>query len=109
MGFIIARIITVIILIGALGRLPYSYYTLLRFIVCGVTAYGAYYAKEIEKIGWVFILGFIALLFNPLIPIHLDRGTWAIIDVGVAIIIFISLFLLRKRESIKIDEEGFSR
>ncbi len=35
MGYIIARIIAIILLIWALDDHPYSYYTLLRFAVSG--------------------------------------------------------------------------
>lgn len=96
MGFTIARIGAAILLFWALDRHPYSYYTLLRFIVCGVTAYGAYFASELGKKGWAWTFGIIAILFNPIIPIHLNRSTWAIIDLGVAVLLLVSLFLLRQ-------------
>ena len=34
--------------------------------------------------GWAFIA--VALLFNPVVPVHLDRETWRVIDWGVALI-----------------------
>ena len=37
MFFIFARIIAAILLFYALDKHPYDYYTLLRFVVCGVT------------------------------------------------------------------------
>ena len=101
MGFIIARIIGIIVLLGALGNHPYSYYTLLRFVVCGVNAYGAYFAKEIDKIGWAWALGIIAVIFNPIFPIHLDRDTWVIIEVGVAVFMFFTLFFIRNSKHTK--------
>jgi hypothetical protein len=95
MGFLIGRIIIVGLLVWALDKHPYGYYKLLRFLVCAVSAYGVYFSGEIKKIGWVWIFGGIAILFNPIIPIHLGRDTWAIVDLGVALIFVISLFLLR--------------
>ena len=105
MFFVIVRIIVAIMLLAALGRHPYGYYTLLRFVVCGVCAYSTYFTIELKKIGWAWTFGIIAVLFNPIIPIYLDRETWAFIDIGVAIIFIISLFLLGKAKSIK-DEEN---
>ncbi len=96
MGFLVARIAAAILLFWALDRHPYGYYTLLRFVVCGVTAYGAYFAAEVKQTGWAWIFGVVALLFNPLIPIHLRRDTWAIIDLGVAGFLLISIFFLQK-------------
>jgi hypothetical protein len=96
MGFKIARIIAVILLFLALGRHPYGYYKLLRFVVCGVTVYGVYFATKMQKIGWVLTFGIIAILFNPLIPIYLSRGTWQFIDLGVGVVLLISILVLRK-------------
>lgn len=105
-GFKIARIVAIILLIWALGRHPYGYYTLLRFVVCGVSAYGAYFSSEIiMRKGWVWIFGMIAILFNPIIPIHLDRDTWAIIDVVVAGVLGVSLFLLKTESSESTEDE----
>ena len=95
-GYFISRIIAIILLLVAIGDLPYGFYTLLRFIVCGVAAYGALISNELEKDIWTWIFGIIAILFNPLIPIHLDKGIWTIIDIIVAAILLSSLFLIRK-------------
>ena len=90
-AFIIARIAAAIMLFLALARLPYGYYTLLRFVVCGTTAYGAYFAPtEQKKPAWAWTFGIIAVLFNPFLPIHLIRGTWAFIDVAVALLLVVS-------------------
>lgn len=99
MGFTIVRIIAVILLVLALGRHPYGYYKLLRLVVCGVTVYGVYFAAKMEKIGWVWPFGIIAVLFNPLIPIYLRRGTWQFIDLAVAGLLLLSIFSLRKSQS----------
>jgi len=95
--FIIARIAAAIMLFLALARLPYGYYTLLRFVVCGTTAYGAYFAStEEKKPAWAWTFGIIAVLFNPFIPIHLSRDIWAVIDVAVALLLVVSLRFLRQ-------------
>jgi hypothetical protein len=99
MGFTIARIIAAILLFLALDRHPYGYYELLRFVVCGVSIYGLYFSAKLEKIGWAFTFGIIAILFNPLIPIYLRRGTWQFIDLAVAVLLLLSIFLLRKFQS----------
>lgn len=92
MNFTLARIITAIMLYVALDRMPIGYYTILRFVVCGITAYGAYVFAEQNKKGWAWIFGIFAVLFNPFVPMHLSRNTWAPIDVGVAAFLLISIF-----------------
>lgn len=103
MGFIIARVIAAILLFLALDRHAYGYYKVLRFVVCGVNVYGVYLAAKLEKIGWVLTFGIIAILFNPLIPIHLRRGTWQFIDLAAAVLLLLSIFLLRKSHSGQVD------
>jgi len=92
---VIARLVASVLLIWSLARHPYGYYTLLRWVVCGVAVYSAFISLSLEKMSWVWCLGIIALFFNPLVPIHLDKGTWAIIDVITAGIFIVSTFIIR--------------
>ena len=78
-------------LFGALGHHGYDYYVLLRWLVCGVAAFAAYRAYEISAKGWCWVLAIVALFFNPVIPVHLERGTWEFIDVGVALLLLVSI------------------
>jgi hypothetical protein len=64
----------------ALGDLPYSYYQLLRFFICGVGAYGAYLAYQQKRNGWTWILGIIAVLFNPFMKVYFSKEAWQIAD-----------------------------
>ena len=86
------KLIAIVFLLGAMGYWPYAYYQVLRWIVCAIAAYSAYLAYQSKKVGWTWIFGIIAVLFNPIIPIHLTREIWQPIDVIVAIIFFVSLF-----------------
>ena len=61
---------------AAVGRHPYSFYTLLRWICCPVFAYSAFAAHEEKRLPWVWIFGVLALLYNPIFRVHLDRSTW---------------------------------
>jgi hypothetical protein len=96
-GFLIARLIASGMLLLALSRHPYSYYILLRWIVCGTAAYGTFKSIELEKSGWAWVLGIITLLFNPIIPVHLSREIWAPIDVTTALIFVVSIFTIRRK------------
>ena len=88
---IVGKLVAAGLLFGALGRHPYDYYTLMRWVVCGVAAFGAFQAFVSGKNGWVWALAIVALVFNPLIPVHLKRETWAIIDSSAAILLLISI------------------
>ncbi|RLB06045.1 MAG: hypothetical protein DRN90_00630 [Thermoproteota archaeon] len=72
-SFLIACLITSGMLFLALSRHPYSYYILLRWVVCGTAAYSVFKSIELKKSAWTWILGIIVLLFNPIIPVHPSR------------------------------------
>jgi len=66
--------------------LPIGYYTLVRLVVAAVAAYIAWKAYEQDNQSkWVWVFAFIAILFNPLIPIYLDsKPLWIMIDLATA-------------------------
>ena len=84
-------VVSIIMLFLAIAPMPYGYYTLLRLVVCGTAVYLTWFAKTINRQGWMWTMGFTALLFNPLIPIHLDKTMWGLIDLVVAITLVIVL------------------
>ena len=86
------KLVAIGFLLGALLDNPYSYYQFLRWVILGIAAYSAYIAYESDKKAWTWILGLIALLFNPIIPFHFERETWQIFDIIVAAIFLISIF-----------------
>ncbi len=93
---LIPAIIGALMLLGALAPWPYGYYQLLGFVVCGVSVYVAFTAYDWQKMWAVWLFGFVALLFNPLIPIHLSRELWQPIDVICAILFIVIAFVLKK-------------
>ena len=80
-------------LVAALLPWPYGYYNLLRFCVCGVAAFLAYqqWTHDNAASKWVVVLVGIALLYNPLVPVHLTREIWTVLNIGTAIA-FVSHF-----------------
>ncbi len=78
--------------------MPYGYYTLLRIIVCGSMVYLAYKSQYIDVIkSHRIALIIIAILFNPIIPIHFDRMHWVLIDMGVGAYLFMILRRIDER------------
>lgn len=91
----IVKVIAIIMLFWALADNPYGYYQILCWVVVGVTGYSAYLAYKQGKNVWTWVLAITAILFNPIAPIYLDREIWSMLDVIVAVIIFISIFKLK--------------
>lgn len=97
-NYLWARIAAIVMLLAALGPWPYDYFTLMRFVVCAVTAFGSYQAYELARTAstgpwrakqqrWAWAFALVAVLFNPLVPVHFERGTWTAIDIGVALLL----------------------
>ena len=93
---LIPAIIAAVILLFALAPWPYGYYQLLRLVVCGVALYMAFVAFNLQKILAVWVFGFVAILFNPLIPIQLSREIWKPIDVICALLFILISFTMIK-------------
>jgi len=101
---LIPCVIAALALLGALAPWPYGYYQLLRFVVCPVSAYVAYLAYNWHKLWATWLFGFIAILFNPLIPIHLSRELWQPIDFVCAILFVVIIFAFKKSKEEKQEE-----
>jgi len=83
-----------LLLLATFGQFPYGFYTLLRIVVCAAGAYltlQTYETRSTSVRPW--IMGAIALLFNPVVPIYLTRSIWWPIDFIVAIIFGISVLM----------------
>ncbi len=78
-------LIAIVMLLVAIPSVwPYSYYQVLRWVVAGTAAFAAYEAFGRGKRGWTWVLAGVAILFNPIAPIFLDKSTWVVLDLVVA-------------------------
>ena len=72
-----------------------GYYMLLRVITCATCVYSAVKFKT-EWTRWIF--GVFAVLYNPVLPVHLgDKDLWSIINIITLIYTWIALFAERKQ------------
>ena len=71
-------------LLICLFRMPYGYYTLIRFASMVVFVCMAVSFYKEQKTTLCIIAGSLALLFQPFFKIVLDRTTWNVVDVIVA-------------------------
>jgi len=69
------------LLILAIFPWPYSYYILLRWVICGISTYIAWRTHK-ETSNWLWFI-LIAIVFNPVMPLFLNRAIWTIIDFTV--------------------------
>lgn len=95
----ITSIISIIMLLLAIPAIwPYGYYILLRWVVTASAIFLIWVAYDLKKTFWLFSMVIVAILFNPIIPVHLDKETWVIIDFIVAVLFLISIFKVKPKE-----------
>jgi hypothetical protein len=92
------QLVAIVLLLWALYPYnPYGYYVLLRLVCCGVFAFLAYEAKSGDSEGWAWTLGILALLYNPVIRVHLTRELWSVINIATIVVLLWSIFGLPRR------------
>lgn len=88
------------LLLLCLFKMPYGFYTLVRFLAMAAFAYLAYLAyleyksKNMDRMV-IFIV--LAVLFQPFAKIALGRLVWNIVDVAVAIYLLYLSFKIHKK------------
>jgi len=78
---------------------PYGYYILLRWVCCAAFAYLAWQAAEREKQGWVWVLAVTALVYNPIIRLHLGREIWSLVNVATIAVSIMSIWAFRAEKN----------
>jgi hypothetical protein len=76
-------LICAVLLVAAVLRLPYGYYSFLRIVICGAAALiaSAGLSEEMQPgTAWTAIFILIVVLFNPILPIRLHRSIWFYLD-----------------------------
>ena len=96
----IPQAIVIPMLLWALNPMnPYGYYILLRWVCCAVFVYLAIQAWNIEKQGWVWILGVTAAIYNPILRIHSTREMWSVVNLVTIGLAVASIFVLKSDEA----------
>ena len=87
-----AKISAMIMLTIALLPWPYSFYTLLRWLVFPVFVISLYRAAEYEDSApWTWVFVYLATIFNPFYAAPFSRGVWAFFDIVAVILLGLSL------------------
>ena len=82
----LAPVVAVAAFIGALS-LPYGYYQLLRVVVCSWAIWALVDSWKTDKGAVRWLLVGLALLFNPIHPVHLTKTVWACVDVATGAVL----------------------
>lgn len=78
----------IMLLLAIPSMWPYGYYQIIRWVVSITGVSVAHEAYQKKLMGWAVTMIIVAILFNPIAPIYLAKGTWILIDIVVAILMF---------------------
>ena len=80
--------------------MPYGYYNILRVVVCVSAVFMAVRAMKTENgqlLPWLF--GGLALLYNPVLPVHLnEKAIWMMVNAFTAIVFIVFRNLTTSKE-----------
>jgi hypothetical protein len=80
-----AAMVAALLLIGAVfPHKGYGYFQLLRLAVSGAALFALVASRRNNLDGWAILFGIVIVLFNPILPIHLPRGLWQVLDLATA-------------------------
>jgi hypothetical protein len=91
-------VLPVVMLFIALAKLPYAYYRLLRVVVFLYGGGIAVMALRDKRAVWASFFGLTAVVYNPLIRVHLTRGIWEPINVATAVLFVMAAFGISRRQ-----------
>lgn len=103
MKYFTVIIVSVLLLLAALFKFPYGFYTFLRFAVCSFSVYCSINLVMVygKKTQYYVLPILVAILYNPIIRVHLDRGTWKVINLVTIGLIWVPFLFREFRDSIE--------
>jgi hypothetical protein len=89
---------------GTLGKWPYGYYIMLRWVVCGAAIAFVVCGWSLHERWAVLVFAPLAALFNPIVPVHLSRQIWRPIDVVAAVTFVTAAVLVKGRDCNRVSD-----
>ena len=83
-------------------RTPYGFFVFLRLMTCGAFIYAIYCSGRNPL---KFASGAFVVLYNPLIPIHLTRNIWTVLNIITVIALFCVYIILIKKQKKQVHSE----
>jgi uncharacterized membrane protein len=89
-----AIVCALLLFVAVFGHWSYGFYTLLRVVICAISIYLAVRANSAKSAPWTWVLGVMAVLFNPVLPIRMHRSNWRAVDALAAItfLVFVAAY-----------------
>ena len=90
-------LLTILVLVIAIFPIKsYGYYILLRWICCPCLLIITNVYRKLNKNNFSIIFFLLSLIYNPILPLHLGRTIWSIINIVSILTLVLINFLLKK-------------
>jgi hypothetical protein len=83
----------ILLLLAVLSHRSPGFQTLMKFVVCGSAGYMAYLTKGKKNEYWMWGLILLAILFNPIAPILMDRSVRVLLYLVTAFVFYMILYV----------------
>lgn len=97
--FILALAALLVLVLAALPLPSYNLYVIVRLMAFAGFAWCSWTAAQRKHSGLAIACAVLAVLFNPVAPLHAEKLAWAVADLGSA------LFLVLCRKRLSLDSE----
>jgi uncharacterized protein DUF6804 len=94
--YIVWLIAAVMLVFAVAEKQPNNFYTILRWVCCGVFVYSAVISFQMKRLLWLAIFVALGIIFNPFFPRPLDRSAWIVADWVSIAAMLIAPFVFRK-------------
>ena len=92
--FFLLPLIIALVLFISIAELPYGFYTAMRIVVPLLSVIYLFFAyMETDEFNLMMIPNIlIVIIWNPILPVYLDKETWVVIDAIAGICEFVVAF-----------------
>ena len=92
-------LIAVLLGLALVPTMPYGYYSIMRWLVCGAFVYLAVGEHAAGRTGWVWIWAVAAGVYNPIFRVHADREVWTVANLLTIAVVAIGAYTFKAKRT----------
>ena len=94
--YIFWLIVTALLVFAVIEKQSATFYMAQRWVCCAVFVFSATVSFRMARPLWVFVFAALAVLFNPIFVLPLERGVWIVADWLTIAAMMVAALVFRK-------------